>query len=442
MFVAHTFYALLMDIGPLGERELDWSAFADLDPRQPGTVVGVVSGGHVKEWRSFGAAEPFGAPLAPQSVIYVASIAKQFTAASVGLLALDGALGLEDDIRRHIRELPSYPSPVRVGHLLAHTSGLPPGHDLDRSAGMVARGRFSTADRVRVIATAALQTEPGTAHQYSNHGYVLLAELVHRVSGVPLGEFAAARIFGPLGMSRTGFLDSAVAPSPSGMARWRRAARHSVHLRWGRRPGQLYRGPGPLGRLAAVVAPGQAHARGPAIAPRRHLGARRVGHIGAGSPRPTGREPWRVPRRLPGISRALPGSQGVVHRLGQHRRRRRPGVRPSATQFRRCRPGRVAGPGQASVDRDPRHTCRMIAQRRSAPVGAADSKRRQGAQTSKPRPLTVADGRISALSSGRPFGVGKADNAAYGPSEEKRFLAVIFCVRIPSSLTSKIRWGR
>ena len=97
---------------------------ADLDPRQPGTVVGVVSGGHVKQWRSFGAAEPFGAPLAPQSVIYVASIAKQFTAATVGLLALDGALGLADDIRRHIRELPSYPSPVRVGHLLAHTMQL------------------------------------------------------------------------------------------------------------------------------------------------------------------------------------------------------------------------------------------------------------------------------------------------------------------------------
>ena len=124
MFVAHTFYAVLMDIGPLGGRELDWSASADLDPRQPGTVVSVVSGGHVQEWRSFGAAEPFGAPLAPQSVIYVASIAKQFTAASVGLLALDGALGLEDDIRRHIRELPSYPSPVRVGHLLAHTMQL------------------------------------------------------------------------------------------------------------------------------------------------------------------------------------------------------------------------------------------------------------------------------------------------------------------------------
>ena len=209
---SHTFYALLMDIEPLGQRELDWSAFGDLDPRQPGTVVGVVSGGRVQEWRSFGAAGPFGEPLAPQSVIYVASIAKQFTAASVGLLALDGALGLEDDIRRHIAELPSYPSPVRVGHLLAHTSGLPPGHDLDRAAGMVARGRFSTADRARVIATAALQTEPGTAHQYSNHGYVLLAELVHRVSGVPLGEFAAARIFGPLGMSHTGFLDSAGCP--------------------------------------------------------------------------------------------------------------------------------------------------------------------------------------------------------------------------------------
>ena len=442
VFVAHTFYALLMDIGPLGGRELDWSAFGDLDPRQPGTVVGVVSGGHVKEWRSFGTAEPFGAPLAPQSVVYVASIAKQFTAASVGLLALDGALGLEDDIRRHIRELPSYPSPVRVGHLLAHTSGLPPGHDLDRSAGMVARGRFSTADRVRVVATAALQAEPGTAHQYSNHGYVLLAELVHRVSGVPLGEFAAARIFGPLGMSHTGFLDSPGCPKP--VPGWPAdGERLDIAFTCVGDGGLVsciedlahwdgWLPSSPLAKL--MLGPGH---RSPTAPGRTTRGAYRCGLTEA-----DGSRAMAGPSTATWDSRALPGSQGVVHRPGQHRRRRRPDVRPSATQLRRCHPGRVAGPGQASVDRDPRHTCRMIVRRRSAPVEAADSKSRQGAQASKPRPLTDADGRISTLSSGRPYGVGKADNAAYGPSEEKRFLAVIFCVRIPSSLTSKIRWGR
>jgi CubicO group peptidase (beta-lactamase class C family) len=81
-------------------------------------------------------------------------VAKQFTAASVGLLVLDGAFNVQEDIRRYLPELPEYPSPVRVGHLLAHTSGLRSGHDLDRSAGMTARAQFSTSDRTRVIATA------------------------------------------------------------------------------------------------------------------------------------------------------------------------------------------------------------------------------------------------------------------------------------------------
>jgi CubicO group peptidase (beta-lactamase class C family) len=171
--------------------------------------------------------------LTPLSVLYVASVAKQFTAASVGLLVLDGALNIQEDIRRYLPEPPEYPSPVRVGHLLAHTSGLPSGYDLDRSAGMTAHAQFSTSDRARVIATATLQAEPGTAHQYSNHGYVLLAELVRRVCGVPLGEFAATRIFGPLGMSHTGFLDRRLPQGRPWMDRRWPAGRHRVHLRRG-----------------------------------------------------------------------------------------------------------------------------------------------------------------------------------------------------------------
>ena len=71
--------------------------------------------------------------------------------------------------------------------------------------------------------------------------------------------------------------------------------------------------------------------------------------------------------------------------------------------------------------RGPRPTAYLSGERSKkvpAGLGAADSKRCQGAQTAKPRPLPAADGRISTLSSGRPYGVGKADNAALGRAKK------------------------
>lgn len=195
--------------------ELDYSAFEDLDPAQPGTIVGVISGGEVLHCRSFGTIEPFGAPLDRSSVFYVASIAKQFAAACIGLLVLDGQLSLEDDARHYIEEFPTSPTPVRIGHLLAHTSGLPNGHELDHAAGLDDPTKpFTTTDRLRVIITAAVEAEPGTRHHYSNYGYVVLAEVVNRVTGMTLGRFAANRLFQPLDMLNTGFLDASEHPQP------------------------------------------------------------------------------------------------------------------------------------------------------------------------------------------------------------------------------------
>ena len=191
----------------------DWSAFAGQDPTQPGIVVAMVSAGRVDAWRSFGAAKPRGEPLGSTSVFYVASVAKQVTAACVGLLILDGRLSVQDDVHRHIPELPTYGVTMRIEHLLSHTSGLPAGDDLDRAAGWDVARPFTTAERVQLIATASLEHEPGTFHRYSNHGYVLLAEIVERVTGTCLGEFAAERLFRPLGMTATGFLDT-VQPAP------------------------------------------------------------------------------------------------------------------------------------------------------------------------------------------------------------------------------------
>ncbi|MGD9797881.1 MAG: serine hydrolase domain-containing protein, partial [Acidimicrobiia bacterium] len=199
------------------EPAVDWSPFDDLDPRRPGAVAAVVGGGDVLAWGSFGSAGPGGEALTVESTVYVASVAKQFTAGVVGLLALDGALGLDDPVRRWLPELrPSWDG-VRIHHLLAHTGGLADANRLDAAAGFGADRPFSTAERVALIAGHDLEHPPGAVHRYSNHGYVLLAAIVERACGETLGEVARRRIFEPLGMSASGFLDG---EAPAAVPGW------------------------------------------------------------------------------------------------------------------------------------------------------------------------------------------------------------------------------
>jgi CubicO group peptidase (beta-lactamase class C family) len=189
-------------------REIDWSAFLDLDARVPGVVVGVVSPDALVVG-SFGAKHPGGPPLDEATPLYVGSLAKQFTAACIANLVLTDALSLDDDVHRWLPELPRYAEPVRLAHLLSHTSGLPSGHDTDAAWGFTATASFTTAAKVQRIATLAPTRGPGVMHEYSGYGYVLLAEIVARAAGMPLGEYAERTLFGPLRMTQTGFLDYA-----------------------------------------------------------------------------------------------------------------------------------------------------------------------------------------------------------------------------------------
>jgi CubicO group peptidase (beta-lactamase class C family) len=187
--------------------EPDWAAFEAFDATQPGLVVAVVSGGDVVSWRSCGSATPDGDRLGLDSPLYVASLAKQFTAACVALLVLDGHLGLDDSIGQWLPDLGHRLGGVQIENLLSHTSGLPSSNELDAAAGFGVDHPTTTAERLSVLDGWTLEHEPGTVHRYSNHGFVLLAEIVGRCTGQRLGAFAADRLFEPLGMTRTAFLD-------------------------------------------------------------------------------------------------------------------------------------------------------------------------------------------------------------------------------------------
>ena len=147
-------------------------------------------------------------PLSPTSVFYIASTSKQFAAASVALLARQGKISLDDDIRKYMPEMPRYQHPVTIRQLVHHTSGIRDYLTLMSLAGMRYEDVYSEEEMVALPARQKeLNFTPGDEHLYSNSGYFLLSVIVKRASGKSLRQFADEQIFKPLGMSHTHFHD-------------------------------------------------------------------------------------------------------------------------------------------------------------------------------------------------------------------------------------------
>jgi CubicO group peptidase (beta-lactamase class C family) len=178
--------------------------------RAPGCSAAVSRHGAVIYRRGAGFANlEYDTPITPASVFHVASVSKQFTAMSVLLLAERGRLSLDDAVSRHVPGWAATP-PVTIRQLLNHTGGLRDVFLLTEMAAPGDRG-LSTPDWLVSLLTRQrhLNFPPGSEYQYSNAGYLLLADIVKRVSGQALRDFAQANIFEPLGMSQTFFHDDA-----------------------------------------------------------------------------------------------------------------------------------------------------------------------------------------------------------------------------------------
>ena len=175
----------------------------------PGCAVAVHQNGALAYLRAFGAADlEHRVPLAPESVFDVGSISKQFTAFAILLLARDGKLSVDDDVRRYVPELPDYGRTITLSHLMHHTSGVRENGYLLNLAGWRSDDIYTEADTLWVLARQRRTNfAPGDEVLYGNSAYELLREVVRRVSGTSLKAFAEARIFAPLGMRDTHFGD-------------------------------------------------------------------------------------------------------------------------------------------------------------------------------------------------------------------------------------------
>jgi CubicO group peptidase (beta-lactamase class C family) len=178
-------------------------------PDSPGCALGVLQNDKFIYEHGYGMANlDYDIPNSPRLVYYVGSDSKQFTAASIGLLVLDGKLKLDDDIRKYIPEMPDYGTPITINHLIHHTSGIRDVYGLMSLGGLRMEDVFSDSEAVALIARQKeLNFKPGDDYLYSNSGYFLLGQIVKRVTGQSLRDFADARIFKPLGMTHTHFHD-------------------------------------------------------------------------------------------------------------------------------------------------------------------------------------------------------------------------------------------
>ena len=174
----------------------------------PGCAVGVVQRGTLAYARGFGEAVLLNhVKNTPATSFYIASLSKQFTAMSVLLLQQDGKLRLDDDIRRWVPEVPNL-GHITLRQLLQHTSGLRDYYGLLSLNGWRQNELLSEQEFLDLVSRQrALNFAPGTEFLYSNTGYALLSIVVRRASGRTLRDFAADRIFKPLGMTNTQFRD-------------------------------------------------------------------------------------------------------------------------------------------------------------------------------------------------------------------------------------------
>jgi CubicO group peptidase (beta-lactamase class C family) len=176
---------------------------------QPGFAVVVVKDGQVLYQKVFGlACQEHAVPITPNSVFNVAAAAQPFVGQAVAMLEKQGRLSLDDDVRKLIPELPDFGTPVRLRHLLFHTSGLRDWLPVLQLTGR--DGDEITIGRVLKIVGAQkkLAFTPGERAQFSNTNYDLLAETVKRATGKPFSDWAWENLFKPLKMTRTQYRDN------------------------------------------------------------------------------------------------------------------------------------------------------------------------------------------------------------------------------------------
>lgn len=177
-------------------------------PNSPGLSIGIVKDGTLIYAKGIGLGSvEKNIKNDTKTAFSIASIAKQFTASCIWFLMQEKKLSLEDDIRKYLPEMPNYGTPIKIKHLLNHTSGIRNYHTIMDLQGFDYDSEYYNNVTVLQLASnqKGLNNKPGEKVLYSNTNYNLLTLIIERVSGKNLNEFAKDKLFLPLQMNSSCF---------------------------------------------------------------------------------------------------------------------------------------------------------------------------------------------------------------------------------------------
>ncbi len=177
---------------------------------RPGCVVCIIYDGEIIYNKGFGLANiEKNISINSKSIFYMASVSKQFSASCIALLEEQGKISIKDEVRKYIPELFEFKTPITVEHLIRHTSGYRDYFAIFEDNDE--KFNFNTTTSEQVLKLISQENElkfiPGTKFNYCNTGYFLISELIKRISGISMRNYADKYIFKPLNMKHTLFHD-------------------------------------------------------------------------------------------------------------------------------------------------------------------------------------------------------------------------------------------
>ena len=175
------------------------------ESNHPGGAVGIMQNGKVIFSKAYGLASlEYGILNTTETLFNTASVSKQFTAMGIVRLHEKGLLNIDDDIRKYLPDMPDFGHPITIRHMLHHTSGMRSLHAMLSLAGWRDDDSRTNADLYRfMLNQKELNFVPGEEYLYCNTGYILMAEIIEKVTNETFTKWIKDNVFEPLGMNHT-----------------------------------------------------------------------------------------------------------------------------------------------------------------------------------------------------------------------------------------------
>ncbi|QCK15708.1 serine hydrolase domain-containing protein [Mangrovivirga cuniculi] len=188
------------------EVKIDAMVPSQVNDSTPGVVVGVVHNGELIFSKGYGMANlAYGIPNDPKMVYNIGSVSKQFLGYAFAMLHVKGDLNIDDPVSKYLEEWPEFDHPVTLKHLLSHTSGYREAYTMSHLGGRrIGVDHLSREECLNVVrAQPDLEFVPGSRWTYNSTAWVILAEVLKKVTGEEADTWVEENILKPLDMHST-----------------------------------------------------------------------------------------------------------------------------------------------------------------------------------------------------------------------------------------------